>query len=167
MSEIEKWTLLLQLAATLTMVGVIWFVQVVHYPLFSQVGRQEFRRYEMDHQRLTSWVVGPPMLLELLTAGLLVWWKPVGLPATALWIGLALLLSVWVVTYTVQVPQHASLILSYDRAVQRRLVLGNWYRTAAWSVRGLLVLWMVGQLFTTAATSPPAEFFDMVKASSP
>ena len=133
MSEFEKWTLLLQLAATLTMVGVIWFVQIVHYPLFAQVGRDEFRRYEMDHQRLTAWVVGPLMLTELVSAILLVWWEPTGISTTFLWIGLALLLSVWAVTYTVQVPQHASLILSYDEAVQRRLVLGNWYRTFAWS----------------------------------
>ena len=164
MSEIEKWTLLLRLAATLTMVGVIWFVQIVHYPLFSQVGREEFRRYEMDHLRLTSWVVGPPMLSELFTAILLLWWKPAGIPSVALWTGLALLLSVWVVTYTVQVPQHASLILSYDGAIQRRLVLGNWYRTFAWSARGLLVLWMVGQLFTIKSTSPASE---MVKATMP
>ena len=157
MSEIEIWTLLLQLAATLTMVGVIWFVQIVHYPLFAQVGREEFRRYEMDHQRLTSWVVGPPMLAELISYSLLLWWQPAAIPATALWIGFALLLSLWLVTYTVQIPQHASLILSYDGAIQRRLVLGNWYRTFAWSARGLLVLWMVGQLFTTAATSPAGE----------
>lgn len=164
MSEIEKWTLLLQLAATLSMVGIIWFVQIVHYPLFPQVGREEFRRYEMDHQRLTLWAVGPPMLAELFTAILLLWWKPAGIPAVALWSGLVLLLSVWVVTYTVQVPQHASLIVSYDGAIQRRLVLGNWYRTFAWSARGLLVLWMVSQLFTITSTSPAGE---MVKAMMP
>jgi hypothetical protein len=33
--------MLLHLAATLYMVGVIWFVQVVHYPLFSKVGGPE------------------------------------------------------------------------------------------------------------------------------
>lgn len=157
MSELEIWALLLQVAATLTMVGVIWFVQIVHYPLFSQVGRAEFRRYEMDHQRLTAWVVGPPMLVELLSCMLLLWWKPSGIPISALWFGFALLASVWLVTYTVQVPQHAALILSYDGATQRRLVLGNWYRTFAWSARGLLVLWMVAQLVTTTATSPAGE----------
>ena len=157
MSPTEHWTVLLHLAATLTMVGVIWFVQIVHYPLFARVGLDGFRRYEMDHQRLTAWVVGPPMLVELITASLLVWWQPVGLSLTMSWIGLALVLSIWAVTYSVQVPQHASLILRYDGAVQRRLVLGNWYRTFAWTTRGLLVLWMVGQLLTTTANSPAAE----------
>src|SRR5918998_3799546 len=33
-----KYVLLVHLAATLVMVGVIWFVQIVHYPPFSRVG---------------------------------------------------------------------------------------------------------------------------------
>ena len=144
-----QWTFLLQLAATLSMVGLIWFVQVVHYPLLAQVGREGFRRYEMDHQRLTMWVVGPLMLTELATALLMIWYPPIGVGESAIWLGLALLVSIWLVTYTVQVPQHASLTVSYDLDVQRRLVLGNWFRTFAWTARGALVLWMVGQAFNT------------------
>lgn len=149
MNEITKWTLLLQIAATLCMVGLIWFVQIVHYPLFAQVGREDFPRYEMDHQRLTLRVVAPLMLTELLTAVLLIWWRPVGVGIVSIWLGLGLLASIWLVTYLVQVPQHAALVVAYDAVVQQRLVAGNWYRTAAWTARGVLVLWMVGQVFTT------------------
>ena len=81
MNEITKWTLLIQDAATLFMVGLIWFVQIVHYPLFSRVGEEAFQRYETDHQRLTTWVVGPPMLAEFATAILLVWCRPSGIGA--------------------------------------------------------------------------------------
>ena len=147
-SEITKWTLLLQLAATLAMVGLIWFVQIVHYPLLAKVGRDGFRRYEMDHQRLTTWVVGPLMLTELVTAILLIWYRPAGVNTFSVLLGLGILGSIWLMTYAVQVPQHAAPVLSYDAAVQRRLVLGNWYRTVAWSARGILTLWMVGQVFT-------------------
>ena len=73
MNSMTQWTLLLQVAATLCMVGLIWFVQIVHYPLLAQVGRDGFRRYEMDHQRLTTWVVAPLMLTELTTAFLMIW----------------------------------------------------------------------------------------------
>ena len=48
-------------------------------------------------------------------------------------------------TYAIQVSQHTSLVLSYDPSVQRQLVAGNWGRTAAWSSRGVLVLWMLAQ----------------------
>jgi hypothetical protein len=34
-----KYVLLANLSATLFMVSVIWFVQMVHYPLFARVGQ--------------------------------------------------------------------------------------------------------------------------------
>ena len=57
----------LHLAATAVMTGLIWFVQVVHYPLFAAVGAEQFVAYEVAHQRRTSFVVGLPMLVEGLT----------------------------------------------------------------------------------------------------
>ncbi len=133
------------------MVGLIWFVQVVHYPLFSRVGEADFHQYEMDHQRLTSIVVVPLMLAELVSAVMLIWFRPEGVSAYSVWLGLALLATIWLATFVVQVPQHAALAQSYDPDTQKRLVSGNWFRTVAWSARGLLVLWMVGQAIATVA----------------
>jgi hypothetical protein len=144
--QIAEWTILLHIATTFSMVGLIWFVQIVHYPLMVRVRREGFRRYEMDHQRLTSWVVAPLMATELLSAVLLIWYRPDTVGSVVVWVGLVVLGSIWLVTCTVQVPQHASLTMSYDPAVHRRLVSGNWYRTIAWTARGLLVLWMVGKI---------------------
>ena len=152
-SDIAVWTLLLQVGATLAMVGLIWFVQIVHYPLFSEVGRDNFPRYERDHQRLTTWVVAPLMLTELATAALLFRIRPDGLGTGALWLGLALLAIIWLTTYLVQVPQHAALAQAFDDQMQRRLVLGNWIRTVAWSVRGVLTLWMVHSVLNVAAAN--------------
>ena len=59
---------LAHVAATLFMVGLIWFVQIVHYPLFGSVGRGGFAGYSQAHSRLTGFVVGPPMLVEAGTA---------------------------------------------------------------------------------------------------
>lgn len=53
----------LQAGSTWIMVGIIWFVQIVHYPLFSFAGRVEFPMYEHEHRRRTTWVVLPPILL--------------------------------------------------------------------------------------------------------
>ena len=85
-----KLVLLAHLAATLFMVGVIWFVQVVHYPLFAKVGSEGFAPYSKTHSRLTSYVVGPPMLLEAATAIVLVFYSPEGVPFVAALAGLAL-----------------------------------------------------------------------------
>jgi hypothetical protein len=58
-----KLVLLAHLAVTLFMLGVIWFVQVVHYPLFAKVGQEGFTLYSKAHSHLTGYVVGPPMLV--------------------------------------------------------------------------------------------------------
>jgi hypothetical protein len=133
---------LLHLASTLFMAGVIWFVQVVHYPLFDAVGRAGFAAYERRHTALTTYVVGPPMLVEAATAGLLFWFRPPGVPAWPLWAGAVLLAGIWLSTALVQVPCHEALSREFDPAVHLRLVSTNWVRTAAWTLRGLLVLWV-------------------------
>ncbi len=138
--------LLAHLAATLVMVGIIWFVQVVHYPLFAGVGREGFATYAAQHSRWTTWVVAPPMLVEAATGlGLLVR-APAGIPRTALWLGLALLLVIWLSTALLQVPRHTTLGRGWDAAAHRVLVAGNWLRTAAWTLRGVLVLWMAAMV---------------------
>ncbi len=129
-------------AVTLYMTGVIWFVQVVHYPLFARVGVAEFSAYEQRHTTLTTWVVAPPMLGELATAFLLVWFRPHGVSNLQAWSGLILLTMIWGSTFLVQVPCHEVLSKEFDAAVHKRLVWTNWLRTAAWSLRGLLVFWM-------------------------
>ena len=53
--------LTVHLAATAAMVGLLWFVQLVYYPLFALVGPDGFVEYEHSHQQRTSYVVGPLM----------------------------------------------------------------------------------------------------------
>lgn len=97
------------IAATLYMVGVIWFVQIVHYPLLVYVGRAESAAYEQAHTRRTAWVVAPPMLIELVTGILLLWIRPASVSLTQAFLGAALLAVIWVCTHFVQVPCHARL----------------------------------------------------------
>lgn len=137
--------LLVHAAATWFMVGLIWFVQVVHYPLFDRVGADESPRYAADHQRLTTWVVGPPMLVEALTAAALLLVLPVELRGWA-WLGLALLAGVWLSTALLQVPQHQALLGGFSAAAYRKLVLSNWLRTVLWSARGMLALGLIAKM---------------------
>lgn len=135
--------LLLHLAATWFMVGLIWFVQVVHYPLYDRVGQTEFAGYEHLHTVRTTWVVLPVMFLELGTGIALLWLRPAGIAGAAVLIGLLLLGAIWASTFLLQVPQHDRLRLGFDGAAHLRLVVTNWLRTAAWSARGLLTLWFL------------------------
>lgn len=135
--------LLANAAATLFMTGVIWVIQLVHYPLFRGVGPDGFAGYTTAHRRRISWVVMPPMLVELATAVLLVWRRPPEIAASLAWLGLALVVAIWLSTFALQVPQHAALSRSFDERAHRRLVATNWLRTIAWSMRGTLLIWML------------------------
>ena len=137
--ELLKLLLVAHAFVTLFLTGLIWFVQVVHYPLFDRVGKREFARYEQQNTRRTGLVVGGPMLLELMLAVVLAW-SPGG---TAAWCGLGLLGIIWLSTAVWQIPMHRRLEQGFDLAAHRQLVRGNWIRTIAWSLRGLLAVLML------------------------
>jgi len=141
-----RWALLLHIAATGMMIGVIWFVQIVHYPMFSMVGRSGFAAYEAVHSRRTTFVVMLPMLVELATGIYLVLRPPPGFPRGALWAGLALIGVIWLSTALLQVPQHGVLEGGFDARAHRILVATNWVRTVGWSARGVLLLVLLGRV---------------------
>lgn len=128
--------LLIHLVATCFMAGLIWFVQVVHYPLFLNVGSEHFTSYEREHCRLTTFVVGPAMIVESVTGVLLFYLFDFGNLVT---INLVFIALIWFSTYAVQVPAHSKLSIAFDIATHARLVNSNWLRTFLWSVRVLVV----------------------------
>lgn len=131
-----------QLVATLYMTGLIWFVQLVHYPLFAAVPPEAFTAYEARHTRRTVWAVAPPMGVEALTAALLALTPPAELSATLTGSGLVLVIVIWLSTSLLQVPCHRHLSRGFSETVHHRLVVTNWIRTVAWSLRAVLVVWM-------------------------
>ena len=142
--QLSFFILLINLAATFYMVGLIWFVQLVHYPLFNRVGSDGFREYQTQHQRRTTLAVGAPMIAELLTSVLLVWYPP-PVNAALVLLGIGLLFVIWVSTAVLQVPCHSQLERGFDAKVHRQLVQTNWIRTIGWSLRGVLVSWFALQ----------------------
>ena len=133
---------LLHAVATLFMCGVIAMVQIVHYPLFNMVGRDQFAAYENAHTNLITLVVGPAMLLEAACVlGLLI-----ERPGSWLaWIGAGLLGVVWFSTAFLQVPQHG--ILSSGLAFPYTGVVaftGVAQCAALTSTLAISALWYVG-----------------------
>jgi hypothetical protein len=133
--------LLFQFTATALMTGIIWFVQIVHYPLFGKVTAGGFTDYEQSHTVRTGVVVAPLMILELATTASLpllrtpLAFTPIYLAA------LGCLVVIWASTFLIQVPLHGLLEKRHNPVTIRQLVATNWIRTVLWSVRlGLLAL---------------------------
>ena len=134
-----KLILLAQVFSTLFMVGLIWFVQIVHYPLYANVGREQFPEYEALHNRLTTWVVGPAMLIEMVTAAMLLKYSHHASSSLA-WTGLGLVIVIWVSTAALSVPAHDVLTAGFSEGAYRKLVNTNWIRTVAWTARGVVLM---------------------------
>jgi hypothetical protein len=138
--------LIANLIATWFMVGLIWMVQIVHYPLFSQVGEPQFVEYQRSHANRISSVVGIPMLIEITTAVLLCIAAPEPLRRPMLILGLILVAVIWSSTAFIQVPAHNRLSSGFNEQAYSMLVISNWIRTIAWTARGLLMAyacWLV------------------------
>ena len=120
-------------ALTWCLVGLIWVIQVVHYPMLKNVGHENFIAYHERHMSLISWVVGPLMLAEIGSAVALLF---LGEGSWIFLVSLGALFMVWASTVLLQIPLHHRLTLGYESSTIDRLVSTNFWRTAAWSMRG-------------------------------
>jgi hypothetical protein len=133
--------LLLQVFATIFMTGLIWFVHVVHYALYPRIGPTAW--YERDHVSRTACVVAPVMTLEAITAVLLFPLRPAYVPEWSVWLGIALLAVIWLLSFLILVPQHFALVRSTEASEIHIVMKVNAIRTALWTARSVLVLWML------------------------
>ena len=127
----------------LFMTGLIWCVQVVHYPLFALVGADGYPAYQASHVSRMGWVVGPPMLLEAASAAALVAIPSGQVEAGVAWCGLVLLGVVWLTTALYSVPAHTRLAEGFHGPSHQRLVRTNWIRTIGWTLRSAVAIYLV------------------------
>lgn len=134
---------LIHAGATLSLLGLIWTIQIVHYPLLERVGADDYAAYQTAHMSRITYVVAPLMLIELATALYLVFAGYEPLNPNYFLFGLALILIIWASTLFIQSPIHGRLAQAFDADLVNKLVLTNWIRTICWTMRGALVLWMI------------------------
>lgn len=141
--DLPKLLVFVQLFSTIYMTGLIWFVQVVHYRLYDQIGASSFSQYETQHCALTTLVVAPPMVAELLCAFLFLTNRPPQISSNEALFGMALVVAIWLCTAFFSVPNHDALRSGFDSAAWHQLCIMNWIRTVGWTVRsGLLLTWL-------------------------
>ena len=138
--------LLANFVATCLMTGVIWFVQWVHYPLLASVPVDRAVETAIEHQRRTGQVLAIPMAVEgFTTLGLLIS-RPESVQIFWPWFGAVLLAVALGSTVFVSVPLHAKMATNPTADVGRRLVVTNWPRTIAWSLRAVVCSVMISQV---------------------
>lgn len=137
--------LLLHTLCTFFLLGMIWFVQIVHYPLMGMIPADVFYSYEIANIYRTTMVVSIPFVLEALT-GLWLYWR--GVSGIAHWRfrwGLWLIAFIWLSSAVFQIPAYFYLSKELTPTVHAFLVYTNWLRTLAWSLRSLLLFGVMRQ----------------------
>lgn len=122
--------------STVFMAGMIWTIQVVHYPLFAEVGPERFPAYEAAHSARITWVILVPWAVQGLTTVALLVSPPAGVPRSLVYAAAVLAAIPVMVTIAFSVPAHGELASGFDAAAHARLVGTNWLRTAAWTAHG-------------------------------
>lgn len=127
----------LEIYSCLIMTGVIWLVQLVHYPSFLFVETSRFTEFERFHQKRISLIVLPLMVTEILSHMTLLYFRGISLNPLNLLSTLAIIL-IWTVTFFVCLPCHHRLTDGYVQKTILSLIKANWARTFLWSLRSIL-----------------------------
>ena len=128
-------TSMVQLICCSFLTGLIWVIQLVHYPSFHYVDRKTFLAFNQFHQASITVIVLPAMILELISSFALFYLAPELLINQ---ISLLLVIVIWLSTFFLSVPCHAKLLKEKNSETIKRLVKTNWIRTVAWSIRLVL-----------------------------
>jgi hypothetical protein len=142
----ERGIVLTHLLATWFMVGMIWAIHTVHYPLFAEVGAESYVRYQAAHVDRIGPLLVVPWLVEGVTLLCLLWLAFLGgrhslrVPVA---VGAVAMAVVLVISGFWSAPAHGELVDGFDAAVHDRLMTANLIRTLAWTVRGLTAAWIL------------------------
>lgn len=146
---------LIHLVATWFMVGLIWTIHVVHYPLFAEVGEASYVAFQAAHVDRIGALLLVPWATEGITAAVILLFA-VGTrdrrlmpPAVvgAIAMGVILLISgFW------SAPAHGELADGFDAEVHDRLMNADLVRTLAWTARGLTAAWITVVIWKRATS---------------
>lgn len=124
--------------STSLMVGIIWVIQLLHYPAFNFIKESDYVEFQHFHMQRISFIVVPVMILELFSAFMLVYY----LRSNLLILCLIILLFIWLITFVFFTKLHQSLLDGYDKKIVDKLVKINWSRTVLWSLRLIILIYI-------------------------
>lgn len=132
------------------MVGMIWTIQLVHYPLFDRVGPDSYVAFQAEHVDRIGPFLLVPWLLEGLTLLGVLWLaffadhRELRVAAVVGAVAMAVVLAIsgfW------SAPAHGDLADGFDASVHDRLMTANLIRSIAWTVCGVAATWVTARVW--------------------
>jgi hypothetical protein len=128
------YVILINLLSTFMLTGLIWTIQIIHYPSFKYISPNKFPDFMIFHMNNITYIVMPLMLLELMSASYLL----ISIFSTVTIINFVFVLFIWLSTCLLSIPCHNKLKVKYDLKTIEKLVITNWPRTILWSLKSIL-----------------------------
>ena len=132
--------LMIHIVSTSIMVGVIWVMQLVHYPSFKYVNESDYIIFQKFHMSNISYIVFPAMFTELITA-LLIFFS--GEKSFFFMLSLICLFLIWVITGVLFTKFHSILQKGKDLKMIEKMIKANWTRTLLWTLRIIMILFVI------------------------
>lgn len=138
-------SLLVSVATSGYMTGLVVFVQLVHYPAFHYIDKSRAQAFHNFHTTNTGYAVGLPMVAELVAAVCLIVFAPDLTMVIYSVVAAFLLLLIWLETGLRVIPVHNRLArggMENDDTISK-LIQSNRNRTFLWGLRFLLLLFTI------------------------
>jgi len=132
----------IHLITTSALVGIIWIIQLVHYPGFKFIAQDSTQDFHLLHTSRITPIVAPLMCAELVFTCLDIYKKPNAVSG----LHLALVLIIWLSTFIMQVPLHQKLKLEFEQESIDKLIKTNWIRTSAWTLKLMSMIYFFRSL---------------------
>ena len=131
---------LLNLVLAFIAVGLIWTIQLVHYPSMRFIPKERFVEYHNFHSIRISLLAIPLMVTELGTSLILFYQNYNNVIQTIFLINLVIVALIWLSTFLIQVPLHNALSKEKQSEKLSKLICTNWIRTILWTARSILMI---------------------------
>jgi hypothetical protein len=153
-----QWILIASFAASFYNVGTIWMTQF-GWRLWPYVAPVDFGKYHLAWWAMIKPVIFPVAAIAFLGSIAMLWWRPVGVSATALWLNFALQIVTYATTAAFwarwQAQTHFAVMPDGSFDPMYALAMNtHWIRATIITLNGLVIFWMVVENMARSAQAP-------------
>ena len=128
----EQLFLKINIYSNIYLIAISVMVQLIIYPSFKNYDNSNFRSFHSSYTKKMFFIVGPIMILELLSTLYLVIKNTFLFPST-------IVAFIWLTTFFLIVPVHNSLNSAFSIRTHKKLLRLNIVRTSFWVLKLLII----------------------------
>ena len=122
---------LLNFVTSFLMMGVIITTQIVNYPLFLSISKNDFNNFHSKYTNKITAIVIPLMITELILSIILL----ISIQNYMTILIFTTISLIFISTIFIQVPIHKKIKKEFNKNLLNKLIQTNWIRTILWFVK--------------------------------